>query len=668
LLLAGCVHERLLAAGRLYTLHVLAGDAQVAPAGSQLPQPLRVEVRDVAGMPVKAAVVVFRVTTGAVDGATVVDSLAVTDGVGAAEAQLRVGARAGTVDVLAFAPGAEDRGVAFRATVTGGPTISGLLPVNVGPGDTLSIAGSALGGTASTVEIGSVRVRPVSGSDGELRVLVPDCLPPGSVSVRVLAGSAWTASRTATYSTRRRTLALHQFEVTVIGAGELSSCASLAMDGGAQYMVIPQLAAHAPSPVPMTMRLTVGSGTLATLFGSPSSLPMAVDVRGGAQEALDGALREQERQLAPLARGAPAYRPPMLALTLGSLRTFHVITTQAADAFTNATGQLRFIGEHLAIYVDTSTASAHSDPELAQFGRLFDTDIYRTVVDAFGPESDIDGNGKVLVFLTPRVNALVAATDCLARGVITGFFNGRDLIASAPNSNAGEIFYAMVPDPAGKYSCAHASSETQRLASDTFAHEMQHMISYFHHVLARGGDTEERWVNEGLSHISEELVSKVFEARYPWPQRRTTLEQIFPDSSGPFIEPQLLNSYIYLTNTANHSVTTFEGSGSMEERGAAWLFLRWLGDQEGESVYRRLEQTALTGIANVEAHTGEPFTRLFGDFTAAIWADSILGVPRGQVAPRYRFLSRNLRQLMAREAVISEIGRASCRERVYVQV
>jgi hypothetical protein len=187
----------------------------------------------------------------------------------------------------------------------------------------------------------------------------------------------------------------------------------------------------------------------------------------------------------------------------------------------------------------------------------------------------------------------------------------------------------------------------------TFIHEMQHMISFFHHVIARGGDSEEGWLNEGLSHIAEELASKLYEARYPPPLGRSTSTQIFPDSSQPFISPQLLNAYIYLNSTTNHSVTTYDGSGSLEERGAAWLFLRWLGDQKGDTIYRRLVQTSQKGIANLEAHTGESFAQLFGDFSVAIWADSLLGVPRTAVPARYRFLSRNLRLLMARQATIA---------------
>jgi hypothetical protein len=347
------------------------------------------------------------------------------------------------------------------------------------------------------------------------------------------------------------------------------------------------------------------------------------------------------------------YRPPMLALTLGSLRTFRVITDLDGSKFATATGKLRFLGKHLGIYMDTSTATSMTDDQLAKLGKLFDDDLYPTNVAAFGPESDIDRNERVLVFMTPRVNSLVAAADCGQKGYVSGFFYGRDLVPALPNSNEGEIFYSLVPDPAARYSCSHATFDVTRSIPGVFIHEFQHMISFYHHAIARGGEAEATWLNEGLSHIAEEMGSRLFEQRYPAPFGRSTPSQLFPDSASGFISPQMLNAYIYLSNPGDHSVTTFAGSGSIEERGAAWLFLRWLGDQKGDQVFRQLVQTSQTGVANIEARAGEPFARLFGDFSVTLFTDSIVGLPRDVVAPRYRFASRNLRQLMAREATIA---------------
>jgi len=138
---------------------------------------------------------------------------------------------------------------------------------------------------------------------------------------------------------------------------------------------------------------------------------------------------------------------------------------------------------------------------------------------------------------------------------------------------------------------------------------------------------------------------------------RTQATQLFPDSSQGFIRGDLQNSYNYLAKSSTSSVTTFKDFGSPEERGGAWLFLRWLGDQKGESIYGRLDQTAKTGVANVEDKAGETFPSLFGDFSLAVFTDSLPGTPRASTPSRLRFKSRNLRQIYS--VIGPQLGRAS---------
>jgi hypothetical protein len=59
------------------------------------------------------------------------------------------------------------------------------------------------------------------------------------------------------------------------------------------------------------------------------------------------------------------------------------------------------------------------------------------------------------------------------------------------------------------------------------------------------------------------------------------------------------------------------------------------------------------GTANIEAQSGESFGALFGDFSVALFADSLPGLPRSAVPPRFQFGTRQLRKLMAREASIA---------------
>ena len=296
------------------------------------------------------------------------------------------------------------------------------------------------------------------------------------------------------------------------------------------------------------------------------------------------------------------------------------------------------------IYVDNQSPSGPnglSDSVLTKLGTWFDRDLYPIDVATFGSESDIDGNDHVIVLMTPVVNGLTPRTNCEV--VISGFFFGLDLTQDA-NSNRGEVFYSLVPDPQGTFSCARPVSVVEGSTPPTFVHEFQHMISFNQHVLVRNGPDEEAWLNEGLSHMAEEVAARFYENKYPPPGGG----RLFSDTANIFISNDLTNSYQFLEATPTTSLTLFESTGTLEERGAAWLFLRWLADQKDSTIFARLVQTNLTSIANVENVAAESFPVLFGDWALALWTDSIPDHPRTSVPARNRFKSRNLRVIYAR--------------------
>ena len=146
-------------------------------------------------------------------------------------------------------------------------------------------------------------------------------------------------------------------------------------------------------------------------------------------------------------------------------------------------------------------ANGFTDAELTSFGFDFDTLAYPMDVANFGAPSDIDNNaGRVVLFFTHGVNEA-------GLGVL-GFFYGRDLLpkvgplGSCPGSNVGEIINLLVPDAVTSKSTAAANTV------GTAAHEFQHLINASRrlYINTSAAPTEERWLNEGLSHIAEELM------------------------------------------------------------------------------------------------------------------------------------------------------------------
>ena len=413
-------------------------------------------------------------------------------------------------------------------------------------------------------------------------------------------------------------------------------------DTAARYLVVPQYPVQGSTPDSTPFRLTAGGGAMAVA-------PSFVDQE--AQPTLQGAFDLRLRRIeATLPADQQLSTGPLRASAAApdSVRSFYVLGSLENNCFVQTQARLKYTGARVYVYEDTGLPSGFTASEYAKFGTLFDDVLYPIDTAAFGFPSDVDGNGHIIVLLSQKINQLTSRTDCQASGAyVAGYFFGYDLTNGA-GSNRSEIFYSVAPDSTAQFSCAHRKSQVETQTPTTFIHEFQHMISYNQHVLVRKGASEVTWLNEGLSHIAEELGSKYYETKYPAPSGRTVATQLFPDSSQGFINPDLRNAYYYLLAPRHKSVTTFAALGTLEERGGAWLFLRWLGDQKGDQVYKQLVETSKRGTDNVATVTGEPFPALFGDFGIATYADSIEGVPRTAVPVRYRFTSRNTRQIFGR--------------------
>jgi hypothetical protein len=439
---------------------------------------------------------------------------------------------------------------------------------------------------------------------------------------------------------------LSPLQGVVVTAEQLETCNTLP-GNGASYIVVPQFASSGSAA---SLQYTIGSeGPMASVSARLAGDEQSISLPAR----FDRALRQAERELRPSSaalrrQGASPSTIAAAVPPLNSTRSFNVLASiePGEPTFVTTTARLRFAGANILLYIDEDTpANGLTDQEIVALGTHFDRDLFEIGVANFGNVSDIDGDERVLVLLTPLVNQLTEASSCTSQGFITGFFFGLDLIQGEEGSNEAEVFYALVPDPNAQFSCAHTAAQVKSIVPATFIHELQHMISFNEHVLVRNGTPEELWLNEGLSHMAEEVVALDYESRFPAPAGRTNPQQLFPDSAGPFITGNLINSYQYLANSHTVSATSLAGTGSLSERGATWLFLRWLGDHKGNAIFKRMVQTSQTGIANLEAQAGESFPALFGDFGVAVYTDSIVGVPRSQVPERFRFTSRNLRVL-----------------------
>ena len=343
----------------------------------------------------------------------------------------------------------------------------------------------------------------------------------------------------------------------------------------------------------------------------------------------DAMLRERERELLadPRNRALPLAAPEIAAAPpqVGDTNTYKVCGDITCSTFVTVTAVVKFVGQHVAVILDTSVPT--NDPlqpaDFAELGNAFDQYHYPIDTTAFGRESDLDANGVVKILLTDGVNALTP--DC-TNGRIIGFFFGGDLLTGA-NSNHGEIFYTLVPAPA----TAHCTAIGRRAVLDnlkpTLIHEFQHMISFNQHRLLRGGSTEETWLNEAMSHFAEELGGRLV------PDSECT-KFGFPSCRSQYTSGDIINAYDYLSDP--ESFFLFPGtnsSGTLEERGAEWLFLRWSLDHFSTDTIlatqttRALDGTSQTGTANIAAVTGGSVPTMIAEAMMAYYLDDGTELP-----------------------------------------
>jgi len=411
----------------------------------------------------------------------------------------------------------------------------------------------------------------------------------------------------------------------------------------AEYLVVPMSATGTPG-LQSGFMLEGDGGSAVLAAGAPAATvgnaPIAVRFHAF--------LREMERGRAYGAPSAPPITGGVRALAsgppvVGSRRGFSVCARLDCSVFQPVTAEAKVVTGNLAIYVDTAApAGGLTQADLDSLAATFTERLYPIDTTAFGRESDIDGNTVVAVLMTPIVNQMVSAAECATMGYVTGFFYGFDLdpgAAGDSRSNHGEVFYSLVADSSGVVSCPHRASTVRRLIPVTFIHEFQHMISFNQHVLVRGAPAEALWLNEGMSHFAEELGGRSY----------------LPDDPAGFsrfVISDVSNAYEYLRAPGSHYLVAGAGIGTLAERGAAWLFVRYLADRFAVDTTfaavagftRSLLLTAQTGAQNIATHSGVPFDSLVERWGLANYVSDLPGFTAPQAL---RFTSWHFRSTYA---------------------
>jgi hypothetical protein len=290
-------------------------------------------------------------------------------------------------------------------------------------------------------------------------------------------------------------------------------------------------------------------------------------------------LERQRRQRATLEIVAPCASPP-------ASKSFHLFTgardLENPANYQEVRAELHGVGRHGQIYVDRDDKNlAGLDATVAEALRIFDYDLYPWTVKNLGHVLDVDRDGRFTILLTGRLGKMQEGAS-----VVDGFVRGSDFFRDLPPpfSNRCDMLYlnaALKPGP-------HLRT--------VLTHEFTHAVTFCEHALScsHGEPTnldEESWLSEGLSHLIENRRGCDW-SNLDWRissflSRPEHFSLVVPDyfAAGQWRNPGL--------------------------RGAAYLFLRSCTAHTDADMPRRLIQSPLRGIANLEGATGMPFPDLF---------------------------------------------------------
>ncbi len=301
---------------------------------------------------------------------------------------------------------------------------------------------------------------------------------------------------------------------------------------------------------------------------------------------------------------------------------------------------------HTIVFADTlAPAGGYTDAELLGFGTAFDTLGFALDTLNFGTPSDIDGNGRVGIFFTPGVNPVPAPPG----GIVGGLFAERDLLpataAGCIASNEGEMFYLPVPDPNKTINSNYASKSTlANRAIATLVHEFQHLINAGRRRYVNNSPvSEETWLNEGLSHIAEELL--YYKVAGKSPGQNLDLAAVTADSA----QADAINTYQFdnLSRLISYDAAPAKNSpfsqvDGLEMRGAIWQLLRYSADRKGgsgRSIWYPLVNSTTAGQANFNSVFGDIITNTRDWAVAQFTDDDGLGVAAKYTNPSWNFRS-----------------------------
>ena len=304
--------------------------------------------------------------------------------------------------------------------------------------------------------------------------------------------------------------------------------------------------------------------------------------------------------------------PPTTEMDIGSARQMFKVRDSVDDdsSWEDVETVLWAVGTYVDIWVDTSVAidwdyqcdgipDVYDAPDqlgrdaygfdncdLETIANIVDVNIFPNLRTIFGDESDVNGDEKVNVVITPVLNQMTSGSEDDSSSLVGSYADPAvDLADFDPNENPisdeMEVIYIHAPDPYGFHNPAALTpieKYTNVELGTQIAGALFSLISYNQHVVVAEGDEEEPWINLGLAALAADLTG--------------------------FGAPYYKGVWEYLDAPHLTSLTEIEesdGTVAIGSYGAQYLFFRWLTDAYGSEILSSLVQTGDTGEQNIES-------------------------------------------------------------------
>lgn len=446
-----------------------------------------------------------------------------------------------------------------------------------------------------------------------------------------------------------------------IASGAEADTLTIRGGAGAEYTLIPFFGTEANGA---TLALDITGQGIAPVVGPPnpaaipdalfSRTPASLGTSDSGTDAFHRRLREYERDLLSAHRGVAGGATPNFSRSaatravpqVGEVISINTGTssTNLCSAFSGRSGRVAAVSQRAIIVADVvNPAGGFTDEEYRSFGAAFDTLVYPVNVENFGEPSDLDQNQRSIVFFTRAVNQLTPAN---VQYVIGGYFFGGDLLLpdQCLASNRGEFFYMLVPDPAGEVNGNVRTKESLlRSTVATLGHEFQHLINASRRIANNAGG-EEVWLNEGLSHIAEELLFYRTSGLGPRQNIDITRLRASQQALNAVNTYQLSNIFRYIEYLENPEANSpYQRSDSLAVRGATWSFLRYAADRRNGSdaqLWKQLVEARTSGLENLKTALGSEAIPRIRDWTVSVYADDAgFPVDAAYTQPSWNFRS-----------------------------